>query len=101
MHRYFEIVNLAVPCAFILKDGTRFCLQTGIPNNSFTVYKTGFQYLGLKPGAEVLFKKESQETLLKLISQARRIEDVEVLALAKKSKVIKAAAAEKIAALNI
>lgn len=83
MKKYFEIVNLAIPCSFILNDGARFDLRTGIPNNSFEVYKKGFQYLGLKPGAEELFKKESIETIISLIKVAKRIQDIEILALAK------------------
>lgn len=83
MHKYFEIVNLQIPCSFILNDRTRFDLQTGIPNNSLEVYKKGFPYLGLKPGAEDLFKKEKVADLIVLIQKAKRIEDVEILALAK------------------
>jgi hypothetical protein len=47
------------------------------------VYKKGFPYLGLKPGAEELFKKEKISDLILLIQKAKRIEDVEILALAK------------------
>lgn len=83
MNKYFEIVNLQIPCAFLLQDGARFDLRTGIPNNSFEVFKTGFAYLGLKPGAEKLFKKETEGSLILLIKKAKRIEDVEILALAK------------------
>lgn len=83
MNKYFEIVNLQIPCAFTLNDGSRFCLQTGIPNNSLEVFKTGFAHLGLKPGAEELFKKEKIADLIVLIEKAKRIEDVEILALAK------------------
>jgi hypothetical protein len=83
MNKFFEIVNLAIPCSFVLNGGARFDLRTGIPNNSLEVYKGGFKYLGLKPGAEELFKKEKIADLLHLIKKARRIEDVEILALAK------------------
>ena len=83
MKKFFEIVNLAIPCSFILNGGARFDLRTGIPNNALEVYKGGFQYLGLKSGAEELFKKEKVEVLLQLIENARRIEDVAILALAK------------------
>jgi len=100
MHKYFEIINLQVPCAFILNDGSRFCLQTGIPNRAPEVYKNGFQHLGLLPGAESLFKKESQDTILGMISRARRVQDVEILALAKNTKAIKASAALRIAELT-
>jgi hypothetical protein len=47
------------------------------------VYKKGFPYLGLKPGAEELFKKEKIADLIVLIQKAKRIQDVEILALAK------------------
>ena len=98
MNKYFEIVDLAIPCAFLLTDGSRFDLQTGIPNNALEVYKGGFQYLGLKVGAEDLFKKESEATLLLLIKKARRIEDVEILALAKpKNEKVQKAATARIA----
>ncbi|UOX35306.1 hypothetical protein LXD69_07245 [Flavobacterium sediminilitoris] len=83
MKKYFEIVNLQIPCSFILNDGTRFDLRTGIPNNALVVYKQGFKNLGLKEGAEELFKKEKINDLIALIRKARRIEDVKVLAAAK------------------
>lgn len=98
MNKYFEIVNLAIPCSFILNDGARFDLRTGIPNNSLEVFKTGFQYLGLKPGAEELFKKEKIADLIVLIQKAKRIEDVEILALAKPdSEKVQDAAKSKLA----
>jgi len=83
MSKFFEIVNLPMPCAFQLQDGSRFDLQTGIPNNAYDVFKTGFAHLGLKPGAEKLFKKEPDSTITELIRKAKRIEDVEILALVK------------------
>lgn len=83
MHKLFEIVNLSEPCPFILEDGSRFDLRTGIPNNSLEVFKNGFAHLGLKPGAEKLFKKETEGAIILLIQKAKRIEDVEILALAK------------------
>lgn len=98
MHKYFEIVNLQIPCAFTLNDGARFDLQTGIPNNSLEVFKTGFAYLGLKPGAEKLFKKDTDGSVVLLIQSAKRTEDVEILALAKPdSKTVQEAAKAKIA----
>jgi len=83
MRKYFEIVNLKIPCSFTLNDGTRFDLRTGIPNNSLEVFKKEFPYLGLKPGAEKLFKKETEGAIILLIQKAKRIDDVEILALAK------------------
>ncbi len=80
MNKFFCIVNLPKPCPFILQNGQRFCLQLGIPNSSYEVFKTGFAHLGLLPGAEKLFKKESEVTILNLIQTAKRIEDLEVLA---------------------
>jgi hypothetical protein len=98
MNKFFEIVNLAIPCSFILNGGARFDLRTGIPNNSLEVYKQGFKNLGLKPGAEELFKKESNATIISLIQKAKRIQDVEILALAKpNSKAIQELALTKIA----
>lgn len=98
MNKYFVIVNLDIPCAFLLTDGSRFDLQTGIPNNSLDVFKSGFAHLGLKPGAEELFKKETEASLVLLIKQAKRIEDVEILALAKpKNQKIQDVANAKIA----
>lgn len=96
MHKFFEIINLQVPCAFVLNDGTRICLQTGIPNSAYEVYKKGFNYLGLLPGAEELFKKESTAVIVELISKATRVQDVEVLALAKKNKAVASAAEKRI-----
>jgi hypothetical protein len=98
MNKYFEIVNLAIPCAFLLRDGSRFDLQTGIPNNALEVYKSGFAHLGLKPGAEKLLKKETEGGVLLLIQKAKRIEDVEILALAKPdSEKVQEAAKAKVA----
>lgn len=87
MNKYFEIVNLRIPCRFILNDGSRFDLRTGIPNNAYEVFKTGFRCLGLKPGAEKLFKKEPDSVLIELIRKAKRTEDVEILALVKPDNV--------------
>jgi hypothetical protein len=101
MSKNFEIVNLAIPCSFLLWDGSRFDLRTGIPNNAFEVFKQGFAHLGLKPGAEELFKKESNTTVTSLIQNAKRIQDVEILALAKpNSKTIQELARARIEELK-
>ena len=101
MNKYFELVGLKVPCAFILQNGRRFDLSTGFPPNTLEVYKTGFRCLGLKPGAEELFKKEKVADLIKLITQARRVQDVEILALAKPdSPAVKEAAEKRILILT-
>jgi hypothetical protein len=98
MNKFFEIVNLPIPCSFVLSNWTRFDLRTGIPNNALEVYKRGFKNLGLKPGAEELFKKEKVADLIALIQKANRIEDVEILALAKpESEKVQEAAKAKIA----
>ena len=53
--------------------------------------------MGLKPGAEELFKKEKVADLIALINKANRIEDVEILALAKpESEKVQEAAKAKI-----
>lgn len=83
MDKYFEIINLSVPCPFILQDGSRIDLRLGIPKGALDAYKTGFEYLGLKPDAAKLLKKESEATIMQLIRSARRKEDVEILALSK------------------
>lgn len=87
MNKNFEIVNLQIPCAFQLQDGSRFDLQTGIPSNAYEVFKNGFEHLGLKPGAEKLFKKESESTIVELIRKAKRAEDIEILLLVKPDNV--------------
>ncbi|MEN9907154.1 MAG: hypothetical protein RLZZ540_295 [Bacteroidota bacterium] len=87
MNKCFEVVGLTILCSFILNDWTRFDLRTGIPNNAYEVFKTGFKHLGLKPGAEKLFKKEPDSVIIELIRKAKRTEDVEILALVKPDNV--------------
>ena len=83
MHKYFELVDLPVPCCFILQDGSRLDLRLGIPKNALPAFKNGFKNLGLKPGAEELFKKDKISDLISIIQIAKRVQDVEILALAK------------------
>jgi len=84
MRKYFKIINLETPCSFILWDGARFDLRTGIPNNSLEVWKTGrFNYLGLLPEAAELFTKEKISEVIRLINQSKNIEDIKILASAK------------------
>lgn len=93
MRRYLKIVNLEIPCAFILPGGARFCLQTGIPNNAYEVWKSGFYWLALLPDAVDLLKKEKSQTILDLIQKSKCISDIEIIASAKKeSKKIQEAA---------
>ena len=54
-----------------------------MPKGALPAFKNGFKNLGLKPGAEELFKKEKIGDLILLIQKARRVQDVEILALAK------------------
>jgi len=101
MREYFELVNLEIPCVFFLKDGSRYDLRTGFPKNTPEVYKTGLYCLGLKPGAEELFKKELVPDLILLIAKARRVQDVEILALAKpKNQAVQNWAAARIKELS-
>jgi len=102
MHKYFEIINLTIPCSFILgRDNSHFDLRLGIPKRAPEVYKFGFKYLGLRPGAEELFAKEKVAEVVRLIKQAQRAQDVEILALAKpKSTEVQKAAAERLTKLS-
>ena len=84
MNKYFEILPGGENRLFILQNGQRFDTRTGIPNTSLEVWKGGkFKYLGLKPEAAELFKKEKIQDLIKLMHQCRRVEDIQVLALVK------------------
>jgi len=96
MHKYLKVINLEILCAFILPGGARFCLQTGIPNNSYEVWKTGFYWLGLLPEAVELLKKEKTETLIDLINKSKNIEDITIIASAKDAKKLQEAAEERI-----
>lgn len=95
MPKYFKIINLETPCSFILQNGARFDLRTGIPNNSLEVWKTGrFNYLGLLPEAAELFTKEKISEVIRLINQSKNIEDIKILASAKPDAVKVQEAAE-------
>lgn len=97
----FELINLPVPCVFILQDGTRCDLRGGFPSTTLKAYKEGLWCLGLKPGAEEFLKRESNEEIIRLIKTAKRAKDVEILALAKpKNKTVKKAAEEKLSQFN-
>lgn len=73
-----------MPCPFLLEDGSRFDLSGGnFPANTLEVFISGFEFLGLKPGAEKLFKKLTEAEILRLIQTAKRSEDLDVLALVK------------------
>lgn len=98
----FEVVGLEVPCSFILVDGSRFDLRTGIPNNSLEVYKSGFPHLGLKLGAEEFLKKEKVGDVINMIRKAGRIQDVEILLKVKPdSPNVQVAAEERVKQLTV
>lgn len=102
MNKYFELIGLIGGSVFILQDNSRIDLRLGFPSNTINAYKQGLWCLGLLPGAEVLFKKDTIPELLNLIKNAKRIQDVEILTLVKpKDKAIEKAAADRIAQLTI
>lgn len=81
MNKYFEIVTQNGAGKFILNDWTRIDLRLGIPKEALHAFKDPkFEHLGLLPEAEEILKKESKESLLSMIKNARRIEDLEILA---------------------
>ncbi|PZO33194.1 MAG: hypothetical protein DCE86_05405 [Flavobacteriaceae bacterium] len=91
MNKFLEVINLEVPCVFILNDGTRLDLRGGVPKSGLKAYRDGF------PGAEELFKKDKVSEVIGLINKAKRPQDVEILALAKPESVaVKDAAKAKI-----
>ena len=84
MRKYFKIVNLEIPCSFILHGGARFDLRTGIPNNALSVWRTGrFKYLALLPEAAELLSKEKITDLISIIQLSKNIEDIKIVATAK------------------
>lgn len=93
---YFELFNTN-STSFILPDNTTINFSLGMPYNSLEIYKMGnFPYLGLKEGAEILFKDESIENIIKYISQAKRKGDVLILSKSSTSEKVKKAADEKL-----
>lgn len=93
---YFELFNID-PRAFLLPDNSIVDFTLGIPYTALDIYKKGnFPYLGLKEGAEILFKGEAIETLIDYIQKANRKEDVLVLEKTSESEKVKAAVAEKL-----
>lgn len=101
MNKFLEVINLEVPCVFILNDGTRLDLRGGVPKSGLKAYRDGFKNLGLLPGAEELFKKDKVSEVIGLINKAKRPQDVEILALAKPESVaVKDAAKAKLESLK-
>ena len=68
----------------------------GPPKESEELFRLGKPYVGLKQGAEKLFKKDKIETIIQLINQAPRKEDVEILMLANTSKKVQEAGEVKL-----
>jgi hypothetical protein len=88
----FEV--LGIPRAYVNPRLGRVDLRKALTEEkAVECYKdVNFPYLGLKDGAEELFKSEKVEAILFLISKATRKEDVEILAKAKpESTKVKAA----------
>lgn len=88
--KYFEVLGL--PRVYINPRLGRIDLRLSFPQEkALECYKDiNFPYLGLKEGAEELFKNEKVETLLFLIEKATRKIDVKILEKAKpESKKVK------------
>lgn len=92
---YFELIH-TMPRAFILPNNRKIDFSLGIPFDALDLYKDGFPYLGLKEGAEVLFKNEKIEDLMNLIDKSQRKEDVIILGKASDSEKIKELVTKKI-----
>lgn len=75
---HFEIIG--GKRKIIKSTGRVINLAQGIPADALDLYISGkFPYLGLKPGAEVLFSDASEMHLKRLITNAPRKEDVVIL----------------------
>lgn len=85
MKKYFQILEGGVDRVFILQDGTRFDTRLdSVPASSFKVWKDGrFKHIALLPAATELFEKEKAADLIAIINKSKRIEDIQILALAK------------------
>lgn len=98
MREYFEIVTQNGAGLFILNDWTRIDLRIGFPSTCLHAFKDPkFEHLGLKPAAVELLKKENRESVLMMVKNARRIEDLEVLekVYPKDKKILEAAAVRR------
>lgn len=99
--KHFEV--LGIPRVYISPRQGRVDLTKPLKEEkAIALYKDeNFPYLGLKSGAEELFKKEKVDTILFLINKASRASDVEILSDAKpESPKVKAAVEDKLATLN-
>lgn len=75
---YFEVIG-SKNRRFVLPSGNIVDLRFGVPANCLEFYIQGKRWLGLKTGAEVLFKNFPNAYIEKLIKQAPRPEDVVIL----------------------
>lgn len=65
---------------FLMPNGRLIDLRFGVPKDALSLYLSGsFKHIGLKKGAEVLFKGLTKEKVEKLIAQAPRPADVAIL----------------------
>jgi len=93
---YFKLINTQ-NCVFILPDDRRIDFRLGMPFDALDIYRKGnFKYLGLKDGAEVLFKKDKVSELVRLVGQAKTQEDVLIISKASDSETLKKAIEEKL-----
>lgn len=75
----FEIVG-SKNRRILTSSGRVISLKNGIPDDALDLYISGrFNFLGLKKGAEVLFSGFSKTKIEKLIAQAPRRKDVNIL----------------------
>lgn len=94
--KYFTLINTSNK-RFMLPDNTLLDFRIGMPFNSLELYKKGeFPYLGLKDGAEILFKNESVDNLIKYIKNSTRKEDILILGKVSNHAKIKAIIEEKL-----
>lgn len=77
-YEYFEVIG-SKKRAYLLPNDRRIDFRMGIPRDAFELYRSGFPYLGLKKGAEVLFQELDQSEIEKLIEKAPRPSDVKIL----------------------
>lgn len=75
---YFEVIG-SKNRRFVLPSGNIVDLRFGVPANCLEFYIQGKGWLGLKDGAEILFRNYPDGYIEKLIRQAPRPEDARIL----------------------
>lgn len=81
MKKYIKILDAGKNRLIILSNNMRFDTRTGVPNNSFEVWKAGkTKYVALLPEAKELFLKEKVTDLIEYVNKSFSIEDIAVLA---------------------